>query len=443
MREFAYGTNAQFAALDRELSAGRNYKYLDRELPEGCIPDTACLWFGKNNNRYCIYIDKGIETTSNNTVFRSLLENGVIEFESFSELVDFLHSMQSLFSGYDSNQCTDKKQTRSLSSVNDTEASEHADDVVDKQKLWEIKDSEKQTRIVWPNELAEPLKKKVFGQDSVIDALADKVVINQARKNKKLLAIALLGPTATGKSETAKSLAEVMSDAYETKYGYIEIAASEFIGEHTVHRFFGAPPGYVGHGQPTILDPVRKNPHYVIAINEIEKADEKILVGLMEAIDTGMLGMADNSKPIDLNHCVLLLTSNIPIDMKIYEECNQFERSEMCRDAFTKHCGRPEISGKIGNFLVFKPLEDDAIADIIIKFVREELDTYDLKLEHIDEYLMADFLKHETKYGARGIRGLVGDSVGRHLLRTRKLENIKGKKVKLSGTIDDIEFEIA
>ena len=316
-------------------------------------------------------------------------------------------------------------------------------DVLDKQKLKTIQAAETKSKMVWPDEIAAPLKKKVFGQDKAIDALADKVVINQMRKTKKLLVMALVGPTATGKSETAKSLAEVMSHTYGTPYGFIEIAGSEFIGEHTVHRFFGAPPGYVGHGEPTILEPVRKNPHHIIVINEIEKADNKILVGLMEAIDTGKLGMADNSKPIDLNQCILLLTSNIPIDMAQYEKCTDFEKSELCRDAFTKHCGRPEISGKIGNFLVFSPLDDMATTDIIVKFVREELDSFDLKLARIDEYLMADFLKHQTKYGARGIRGLVSDSVGRHLLRNGRLEQFKDKAVVMKGTIDNIQFEIA
>jgi ATP-dependent Clp protease ATP-binding subunit ClpA len=113
----------------------------------------------------------------------------------------------------------------------------------------------------------------------------------------------------------------------------------------------------------------------------------------------------------------------------------------MCRDVFTKHCGRPEISGKIGNFLVFSPLSDDAMTDIIIKFIREELDSYELELAHVDEYLMADFLKQRTKYGARGIRGLVNEAVGRHILRNRNLVGSNGKKISLSGSIENIEFK--
>lgn len=135
-------------------------------------------------------------------------------------MVTFFYSLQMLFPQSD--------KTNEMASV------------IDKQKLRKIKEAtEKKSKMVWPEELATPLKKKVFGQDNVIDALADKIVINQMHKNDKLLVIALIGPTATGKSETAKSLAEIMSNAYGTQYGYIEIAGSEFIGEHTVHRFFG------------------------------------------------------------------------------------------------------------------------------------------------------------------------------------------------------------
>ena len=461
MKEFVYGTDAQFQALDNELSSGKKYKFANRQLPVSCTPDVACIWFAKIDDVYFMYIDKGIITSADNQDFKAFLERGVTKFICLEDMVAFLRSLKSLFPQTDGEENHEQIEVQVHTGgenagsprLTSSEGVEHieegsaqghfTDSVVDKQKLRDIKASERKPKMVWPEDLAAPLKKKVFGQDRVIDALADKVVINQMRKNKKLLVIAFVGPTATGKSETAKSLADIMSVAYGTPYGFIEIAGSELIGEHTVHRFFGAPPGYIGHGQPTILDPVRNNPHHVIVINEIEKADAKILVGLMEAIDTGKLGMADNSKPIDLNQCILLFTSNIPINMEKYEECTDFEQAEMCRDAFTKQCGYPEISGKIGNFLVFRPLDEMATTDIIIKFVREELDSFDLKLAHIDEYLMADFLKHQTKYGARGIRELVSDSVGRHLLRVRKLEEFKDKAVTMKGTIDSIEFEIA
>lgn len=443
MREFVYGSAAQYHALDQALSEGKNFKFANRRLPETCTPASACLWFGKVNGSYRLYIDKGIVARNGSEEFRRFLDRGEATFANMNDMMSFLHSLQPLFEDpvAETMDLTPARVIPTLPGSINNNAGASADSVIDRNRLSAIRSESEKPRTIWPEELSNMLKSKVYGQDAVIDALADKIVINQMRSDKKLLAITLMGPTATGKSETAKSLAEVMSEVYGQTYGYIEIAGSEFIGEHTVHRFFGAPPGYVGHGEPTLLDPVRKNPCHVIVINEIEKANDKILVGLMEAIDTGMLGMADNSKPINLNSCILLFTSNIPIDMAKYEASTVFERSEMCRDAFTKHCGRPEISGKIGNFLVFRPLSEDAMTDIVIKFIREELDSYELTLTHVDEYLMADFLKQRTKYGARGIRELVNEAVGRHLLRNRAISSLKGKRIALSGTIDNIEFE--
>ena len=451
MKDFAYGTADQFRALDLALNEGKIFKYPNRSLPNTCTPNSACLWFGKVNNSYRMCIDKGIITSAGSDEFRRFLERGESTFSSMSDMATFLHSLQPLFvddshpNTFDlttSVENTSALNTNPESNCRDTMTETAASDtVLDRNRLSAIREERNKLKTVWPEDLAVPLKRTVFGQDEVIDALADLVVINQIRTERKLLVITLLGPTATGKSETAKSLAEVMSDVYKVKYGHIVIAGSELIGEHSVHRFFGAPPGYVGHGEPTLLDPVRKNPYHVIIINEIEKADEKILVGLMEAIDTGKLGMADNTKPIDLNKCILIFTSNIPIDMDKYKTLSAFERSEMCRDAFTSHCGRPEISGKIGNFLVFSPLNDEAMTDIVIKFIREELSGYELVLAHVDEFLMADFLKQQTKYGARGIRSLVNEAVGKHLLRNRDFTRNRGKKVSLSGSIENIIFE--
>ena len=211
---------------------------------------------------------------------------------------------------------------------------------------------------VSPSDIAAALGKKVFGQDEVIQTISEKIAVNMMRRECRLLTIGLIGPTATGKSQTARSVAEVLSELYEVPYGFIEIAGNEFLGEHSVNRFFGAPAGYVGHGSPTLLEPVRNNPYHVIVINEIEKADEKLLTGLMEAIDTGNLGMADNTSPIDLSRCVMFFTSNLPIDEEKYRLLDRFGKEELCRDEFTAFCGRPEISGKICNFAVFRSLDD-------------------------------------------------------------------------------------
>lgn len=419
MREFAFGTDDQFENLKQMLEDNKCHVFCECILPDCCDIEKARVGFEKNRNgNYIVYIDKGIHAETESNSFKNFLGAGKIVFLLFDDMVEFLHSLQPLF---------EKSNSTKKSNLKEKESDEEIELL----------------QMVWPEEIANPLKKKIFGQDDVIEEIADKIVINHIRKEPELLTMVLIGPTATGKSETAKSLSRVLSEVYETPYGFIEIAGSEFVGEHTVHRFFGAPPGYIGHGNETVLEPVRKNPRHVIVINEIEKADIKLLTGLMEAIDTGYLGMADNSKPINLNQCIMFFTSNIPIDMDDYKSLSKFDKAEMCRDAFTKHCGRPEISGKIGDFVVFSPLSDIAIKNIVMKFIKEELYNYEVTLKYVDEKLMMDFLKHQTKYGARGIRELVRSSIGEILLREKKLNVLRNKLVILRGSIEEIEFEIA
>lgn len=314
-------------------------------------------------------------------------------------------------------------------------------ELIDKNKLKEIKEKQNLKKEVWPEEIADPIKQVVYGQDTAIDAVADAIIINQMQKEDKLLVLAFMGPPATGKSTVGRTLADILSKVYGESYGFLEIAASEYTQEHMVQKFLGAPAGYVGHGGKTVLEPVRRNPYHVILINEIEKAHEKMLLALMEAMDTGYLGMADNSPSIDLNHSILVFTSNIPIDMQEYYQASEFQRSELCKDAFTKECGRPEISRRIQDFMVFTSLSEDAQIDVIVKFAKKALADMDAELVKIDEHLMADFLKHKTKYGASELGNYVTKAIGRKMLKTRQKNFVSGKKVMLSGSIDNIEFK--
>lgn len=451
MKEFVFGTQDFFMDLDQMLSDGQCHVYHDCVLPPNCSPRTTRMGFEKESNKYTLYVDTGITTDVGCPEFVQLVQRGDTRFFCLDDMVGFFHGLQPLFLDPVHEQVhADEDDSRTVYNHNIAHESEETvvpaecdEPAVDKEKLREIRAQAATPKTVWPEEIAERLKKGIFGQDEVIDALAKKIVINRMRQDKKLLTIGLLGPTGTGKSETGKSLATVLTDVYGTPFGFIDIKANQMVGEHSVNSFFGAPPGYVGHGNPTLLDPVKTNPNHVIVIEEIEKASPTVLTGLMEAIDSGILDQADNSPAIDLNSCIMLFTSNIPVNMREYREASSFMRGEICRDAFTKHCNRPEISGKIGNFLVFDILPDEARADIITKFIRQELRSYELQLKTVDPYLMNEFISHETKYGARPLMALVSDAIGEQLLTKRMMQSLKGKRVSMSGTIDSIVFDVA
>ena len=138
------------------------------------------------------------------------------------------------------------------------------------------------------------------------------------------------------------------------QYGFQQIPLNEFIGEHSINRFFGSPPSYMGYKDPTIFEPVRKNPYQVFLLDEIEKATDRIYTGLMECFSNGVVHLADNSPDIDLCHVIFIITSNITIDMSAYNMASSFKKKEICRDTLAKACGHPEIAGKLQIVLHFK-----------------------------------------------------------------------------------------
>ncbi len=450
MKSFACASEADFLDLDQILSDGQLHVFPNRELPPGCVPGRARIGFEKHSDGYVLLVDAVIQTTTDHPDVAFWLEKGETRFLSLEDLMSFFHSLKPLFRETDrperipeipSEEGCQKEGTVVPGDCRTAEPEDYR--VVDREALRAIQEKRSRPQMIWPHEIAGPLKQRVFGQDEAIDALADAIVLNRMNKEANMLVALLLGPTATGKSETGRSLAEVLSRVYGQTYGFINVAASEFQEEHMVQRFLGAPPGYVGHGtSKTILEPVRSNPYHVILMDEIEKAHPKVLVALMEAMDTGLLGMADNSEPICLQHCILLFTSNIRVDERAYRAASEFERAEMCRDLFTRHCGKPEISRRIQDFLVFVPLSEEAQIRVIVKFARKALHNYDAELDRIAPGLMAEFLENQTKYGAAELGNRVSRAIGRQMLQNRELDLVRGKRLLLRGTIQDMEFAI-
>lgn len=313
--------------------------------------------------------------------------------------------------------------------------------IVDREKVRQLEENE-QKRTLWPDELAEELKKEVYGQDEAIAKISELIAGNLRRKIPEVEVIVLFGPTGVGKTEVGKKLPGALTKLTSVSYGFQQIALNEFIGEHSVNRFFGSPPGYVGYKDAAIFEPVRKNPYQVYLLDEIEKATDRIWTGLMEAFSTGVVHMADNSPDIDLSHVIFIITSNIPIDMDAYNTASSFAKKEICRDTLSRACGHPEIAGKITNCLAFQPLSTDALTDIVSKFVIDELHNYDMELEHMDEALMVQMKKQISNYGARGVRDAVREALINITVYDRNMDRYKGKKVLLKGDIENIQIEI-
>lgn len=313
--------------------------------------------------------------------------------------------------------------------------------IVDKDKVRQL-EAEKHTKIVWPDELAAELMRDIYGQNEAIKKISELIASNLRRKEPEVEVIVLFGPTGVGKTEIGKALPGALEKLTGQTYGFHQIALNEFIGEHSINRFFGSPPSYVGYKDPTVFEPVRSNPYQVYLMDEIEKATDRIYTGLMECFSSGVVHLADNSPDIDLSHVIFIITSNIPVDMEAYNEASAFRKKEICRDTLAKACGHPEIAGKITNCLAFQELSADALTDIVSKFVVAELQNYEMILEYMDETLMVQMKEQHSNYGARGVKDAVREAITAATIYDRSIDRYQGKRVTLSGDIENIRITI-
>src|SRR5438094_1630225 len=155
--------------------------------------------------------------------------------------------------------------------------------------------------------LAPELKQVVYGQDAAIEALASAILLSRSglgSPTKPIGSFLFSGPTGVGKTELAKQLGRIMG------VPLIRFDMSEYMEKHTVSRLIGAPPGYVGFDQGGLLtDAIRKQPHAVLLLDEIEKAHPDVFDILLQVMDHATL-TDNNGRQSDFRHVVLIFTTN-------------------------------------------------------------------------------------------------------------------------------------
>lgn len=170
--------------------------------------------------------------------------------------------------------------------------------------------------------LANTMKQRVIGQDHAMEAIAKRIQTSRAgldNPNKPVGVFMLCGPSGTGKTETALTLAESL---YGGEQNVITINMSEFQEAHTVSTLKGAPPGYVGYGEGGILtEAVRRKPHSVVLLDEVEKAHPDVHEIFFQVFDKGVMEDGEGRR-IDFKNTLILLTSNVGSD-EVMNLCTQ------------------------------------------------------------------------------------------------------------------------
>ena len=276
--------------------------------------------------------------------------------------------------------------------------------------------SEERTRLSNAEEI---LHKRVVGQNHAIKSILDAVFESRSGLNKKgqpMGSFFFLGPTGTGKTELAKSLADFL---FNDETAMLRFDMSEYKEEHSVALLYGAPPGYVGYEEGGLLvNQIRQHPYSVVLFDEIEKAHKSVFDLFLQILDEGKLH--DRLGRVgDFSNSLIIFTSNIGSDyiFKSFGEGKvptHDQLLEVMQGQF-----RPEFLARLTEIVPFSPITAemiDRIFDIHIKNLLKTLNEQNIKLV-IDESARKYVTKvgFNAHYGARPILGIIRKEIRRPL----------------------------
>jgi len=268
--------------------------------------------------------------------------------------------------------------------------------------------------------LEKNLRSKVFGQENAIDSLLDKIFISQAglkSVNKPVGSFLFTGPTGVGKTEVAKQLAENMG------VKLVRFDMSEYQEKHSVAKFIGAPPGYVGFDENAgqLITNLQEHPNCVLLLDEVEKAHPDVLTVMLQLMDNGFI-TGSNGKKADGRNAIIIMTSNLGAAdaEKNSVGFGSLERDGDPKDAVNKFFA-PEFRNRLDGIVKFNKLDRTNMVKVIKKFI-DELNAL-IKDKNINVRLNADAVEFliakgfNSKMGARPLQRTIDEHIKKPMSR--------------------------
>ena len=297
--------------------------------------------------------------------------------------------------------------------------------------------------------LEEELHKRVVGQNEAISAISDAVRRSRAGLNdprKPIGSFIFLGTTGVGKTEWAKALADYM---FNDENMMTRIDMSEYQEKFSVSRLIGPPPGYVGYDEGgQLTEAVRRKPYSVVLFDEIEKAHPDVFNILLQVLDDGRL--TDNKgRTVNFKNTIIIMTSNLgsQIIRERFEHLNAQNRAEVIEKTqnevfnLLKAQMRPEFLNRIDEIIMFTPLDENEIAQIVrlqVSSVAKMLSKNGITLEATDA-AVAFLAKagYDPEFGARPVKRVIQNMVLNKLSKDIIAQNIDREKPIVIDCVGD------
>ena len=297
--------------------------------------------------------------------------------------------------------------------------------------------------------LEEELHKRVVGQEDAISAIADAVRRSRAGlqdPKRPIGSFIFLGTTGVGKTELAKALAEYL---FDDENMMTRIDMSEYQEKFSATRLIGAPPGYVGYDEGgQLTEAIRRKPYSVVLFDEIEKAHPDVFNVLLQVLDDGHL--TDNKgRVVNFKNTIIIMTSNMGSSLirENFERINTENKEQIVEDTkadvlnLLKKTIRPEFLNRIDEVIVFTPLDESEIRQIVtlqLDALVKVLEKNDVTLKFTDRAV--DFISKEgydPQFGARPVKRVIQ----RYILNELSKEILAMKINKSQPIVIDVEGE--
>ena len=295
--------------------------------------------------------------------------------------------------------------------------------------------------------LEDELHKRVVGQQEAIVAVSDAVRRSRAGlqdQKKPIGSFLFLGTTGVGKTELAKALAEYL---FDDESAMTRIDMSEYQERHAVSRLVGAPPGYVGYDEGgQLTEAVRRKPYSVVLLDEIEKAHPDTFNILLQVLDEGRL--TDNKGRIaDFKNTIIIMTSNMGSGI-IEEKFNAVKDIPTAIEAartevlgLLKQTVRPEFINRIDDIVMFTPLNQDNIKEIVslqLRQVTKMLGKQNITLDATEEAIsLLAKQGFDPQFGARPVKRTIQKEVLNELSKQILSGKVTTDSIILIDAFDD------